>query len=600
MRKVVLVLLLLVTAAAGAQNIGVASFKLLENDLTANTAGTMERDQNGEVAALIKVVTSEQGFVFDGGMTGIVKTKQEVGEVWVYVPYGIKKVTIKHSQLGVLRDYYFPIPIEKAKTYEMVLTTGKVETIVSRTAGKQYVMFNVSPANAIIELDGMPLNVIDGYAEKSVAYGDYDYRVSCANYHTEAGKLTVSSVGKVEKNISLFPNFGWIDFNGVDDSHGAHIYIDNECIGQLPMKSNALKSGVYRVKVHKPLYKPYEQQVTVTDNNTTTLNVSLVSNFANITLVTDTESEIWIDGRQRGKGKCTIGLEEGEYTVEVKLPSHRTVSDVISVSELTDRTIQLSSPTPIYGVLDISSSPSRATVYIDGVEMGQTPLILDNVLVGSRKMILKKDGYETTEQIVSINENVDSKLSVTLKEPIKAVDLGLSVKWGICNVGATSPEDYGDYFAWGETSPKSVYNKSTSVTYGLSISELKSRGIIDADGYLTTAYDAATVNWGGSWRMPTLDEMEELVNNCIWEWTTMNGVNGRKGTGPNGNSIFLPAAGYRSNTSLGSAGSYGYYWSATPYSDSDLAYDLYFISGYYDTGNYSRDVGFPVRPVSAK
>lgn len=176
-----------------------------------------------------------------------------------------------------------------------------------------------------------------------------------------------------------------------------------------------------------------------------------------------------------------------------------------------------------------------------------------------------------------------------------AVDLGLSVKWAGCNVGANSPEEYGYYFAWGETTTKSSYTESNSVTYGLSISELESRGIIGADGNLTAEYDAATANWGSDWRIPTLDEMKELKNECKWEWTSVNGVNGRLLTGPNGNSIFLPAAGYRHDTSLYNAGFGGYYWSATPYSDSFTACCLYFNDDYYD---WFRVNGQAVRPVS--
>ena len=441
-------------SALSAQSISVSSFRVLENDLTANTHGTMEKDFNGEPAALIKVMTTEQGFVFDGGMVGIVKTKQGVGELWVYVPHGIKRVNIQHSQLGVLRDYYFPIPIEKARTYEMTLTTGKVETIVTRSAGKQYVMFRVSPANAIVELDGMPIEMVDGYAEKSMAYGTYDYRVSCADYHTEAGKLTVSSAGKVEMNISLKPNFGWIDIKGASEHYGAQVYLNNKHIGQLPLKSDAIKSDTYRVKVLKPLYKPFEQQVTVTDNNTTTLNVSLVPNFADITLVTDAESEIWIDGRQRGKGKCTIGLEEGEYTIEVKRPSHRTVSDVITVSSLTARTIQLPSPSPIYGILDISSSPSQATVLIDGAEVGQTPLILDNVLVGSRKVTLKKEGYEPYEKTMTLTEDADNTLTATLeveKPKAPAFVNGAKKTYTVNGVSFTMVDVEGGTFVMGNT-----------------------------------------------------------------------------------------------------------------------------------------------------
>lgn len=179
-----------------------------------------------------------------------------------------------------------------------------------------------------------------------------------------------------------------------------------------------------------------------------------------------------------------------------------------------------------------------------------------------------------------------------------AIDLGLSVKWASCNVGANSPEEYGYYFAWGETTAKSSYSSRTSITYGWSISGLGSRGIIDADGNLAAAYDAATANRGDNWRMPTLDEMKELINQCTWEWTTMNGVKGRKVTGPNGNSIFLPAAGYRSDPSLYGAGSGGYYWSATPSGGSEDACSLNFYHDDYDWSGYYRYYGQSVRPVS--
>lgn len=180
---------------------------------------------------------------------------------------------------------------------------------------------------------------------------------------------------------------------------------------------------------------------------------------------------------------------------------------------------------------------------------------------------------------------------------VEAVDLGLSVKWASCNVGAESPEEYGDHFAWGETTTKSSYTESTSVTYGLSIEELESRGIIDANGNLTAAYDAATANWGGSWRMPTLDEIGELLNQCTWEWTTQNGVYGQLVTGPNGNSIFLPAAGYRYGTSLGNEGSCGYCWSATR-NGSSGSFNLGFTSGKFIRDCSMHDYGFTVRPVS--
>ena len=172
------------------------------------------------------------------------------------------------------------------------------------------------------------------------------------------------------------------------------------------------------------------------------------------------------------------------------------------------------------------------------------------------------------------------------------VDLGLpsGKKWATCNVGATSAEDYGDYFAWGETETKAEYTEGNSVTYGEQMSDISGNA----------QYDAATANWGGSWRMPTKDEMQELVDHCEWEWTQVHGVNGAKVIGPNGSCIFLPAVGHRYGTSLYGDGGYGYYWSSTPF---DGNYDYYacslnFGNGYEGVEDIDRDRGRAVRPIS--
>ena len=178
------------------------------------------------------------------------------------------------------------------------------------------------------------------------------------------------------------------------------------------------------------------------------------------------------------------------------------------------------------------------------------------------------------------------------------VDLGLSVKWATYNVGANAPEEYGDYFAWGETTTKETYDYDNCPTYGLSISELQSQGYIDSEVNLTSQYDAATANWGGTWRMPTYAELNELNTQCTWERINTNDFKGYKVTGPNGNSIFLPAAGRRYGFSLDDAGYYGYYWSSTPYDSIDFnAYNLYFYSRYHHMSYFYHSYGFSVRPV---
>ena len=208
--------------------------------------------------------------------------------------------------------------------------------------------------------------------------------------------------------------------------------------------------------------------------------------------------------------------------------------------------------------------------------------------------------YTDTLYVRNIVDTVYGKLHV-------AVDLGLSVKWATCNVGAEKPEEYGDYFAWGEVEPKEKYDwttylyckgTSTTMTKYCCDSSFGYNGFTDNKTVLDLEDDAATANWGGAWRMPTDAEMTELREKCTWTWTTQNGVNGYKVVGPNGNSIFLPAAGYMLEGALYYVGSRGFYWSSSLYPDSpDYAYRVYFTSDGVGWGGNGRYYGRSVRPV---
>lgn len=186
------------------------------------------------------------------------------------------------------------------------------------------------------------------------------------------------------------------------------------------------------------------------------------------------------------------------------------------------------------------------------------------------------------------------------------IDMGTGVKFACCNVGASSPIDYGDYFAWGETTSKSTYNWSTykwckgsddSMTKYCNSS---SYGTVDNKTQLELADDAARANWGGTWRMPTIGELEKLINSCTWTWTTISNVKGYKVTASNGSVLFLPAAGGRNEGSLYYAGSSGGYWSSSlDTSGASDGRELSFDSGdrYTNSGSL-RCSGRSVRPVT--
>ena len=194
---------------------------------------------------------------------------------------------------------------------------------------------------------------------------------------------------------------------------------------------------------------------------------------------------------------------------------------------------------------------------------------------------------------------VKAECQVTVKKPdtMEYVDLGLpsGTKWATCNVGASKPEEYGDYFAWGETTTKSIYDWSTykwcngdeyTMTKYCTRSKYGYNGFTDNLTELQPEDDAATANWGSGWKMPSYDQIKELCNGSYTtsEWTQLNGVYGRKVTSKsNGNSIFLPAAGDRSVDELSETGLGVYYWSSSLSPDNDNhVYYLGFYSSYSD------------------
>lgn len=193
----------------------------------------------------------------------------------------------------------------------------------------------------------------------------------------------------------------------------------------------------------------------------------------------------------------------------------------------------------------------------------------------------------------------------------KYVDLGLSVKWATCNIGATQPEEYGNYFAWGEVRVKNDFYWSTykhcindynKLIKYCSKSSYGNEGFTDDKIILDQIDDAATIVWNTHWRMPTNEEFTELLEKCTWEWTTQNGVNGYRVTsnveGYTDCSIFLPAAGIMFGSNLSYVGTEGVYWSSLLYVKTpSYAYNLYFMSNKLSiTSNY-RYIGYSIRPV---
>ena len=365
---------------AVAQNkMSVESFKMNETDLTANQQGTIVFDQNGEKCALIRIETTHSDFTFDVGSLGISKVEYKTGEVWVYVPHGVRKIKIRHKHLGSL-EYAFPVNIQKARTYEMKLTAGEIQTIVKQAVTSQYVLFRVIPANAVVELEGEIVEVYDGTATKRLPFGSYSYRVHAPRHTPQSGTVQVK------------------------DPKNKHV-----------------------------------------------VNIELESQFVNVKFYAPNNGEIWIDNKKYGKDSCLVELGYGTYMAECRLPGHSPSQlEVVIDENAVNVPLVLKEPIPVYGSLDINSHPADADVWIDGKQVGTTPLFLSNCLIGEYNIKITKWGYSDYTQTVTISEGKTENAMINLEKGFsngvrifKVKDVAfemIPVEGGTFQMGATSEQ----------------------------------------------------------------------------------------------------------------------------------------------------------------
>ena len=299
------------------------------------------------------------------------------------------------------------------------------------------------------------------------------------------------------------------------------------------------------------------------------------------------------------KSFTTLG-EEPETTVQLASVSTNNITDITSSTATAGGNITSDGGGTVSARGVCWSTSQNPTINnnrtLDGVGTGSFTSTLNNLLPQTtyyvRAYVTNEAGtsygyqksFTTLEEQGTGDENEET-ISGT-ENGHDYVDLGLpsGLKWATCNVGASSPEEYGGYYAWGETTTKIEYTEENCLTSGKQMNDISGNA----------QYDAATANWGGNWRMPKSTELEELIENCTWTWITQNGVDGYKVEGPNGNSIFLPEAGSRSGLSFN--GNQTDYWSSTPIEDNN--YRAYILNCYQDLDDYGfRNIGRSVRPV---
>ena len=277
----------------------------------------------------------------------------------------------------------------------------------------QFVVFQVEPATAIVRLDGAILTLTDGMAMKSMKQGTYSYIVDAENYHSEQGTIVVKGE-KVVKPIRLRPAFGYLDIKNT--AKGAAVYIDNRLVSTSPGGNIqlSLASGKHSLQIVQSKFKPYTADITITDGNVTSVTPRFDANFAVVTLVADSGTEILVNNQVKGTQSWSGELEMGVYRIECRKSGHKSAIQSVEITSSQPRTINLTLPTPIYGSVNIISTPLMASVAIDGKSVGETPLTLNNILVGKHTLTISKVGYTAYSQEISVAEGGVVDINKTL------------------------------------------------------------------------------------------------------------------------------------------------------------------------------------------
>ncbi|MBR1786991.1 MAG: SUMF1/EgtB/PvdO family nonheme iron enzyme [Paludibacteraceae bacterium] len=435
-----LFLLILSVSNAHSQQLQIADFRLDETEQTANRSGTEKFDIDDNPCALLRLQTSEKGFVFDAGTIGLCEVDEnQVGEIWVWLRPNTRFLSIRHAKLGTINRYEIPVRIEGKRTYYARLISGRITTVVEEAVTQQLVKFYVEPKDAMVFLDNQMLTINDGFGYKMMRFGTYDYRIELADYHPSVGKVTVNDPDRPhEVRVKLRPAFGWIQIEA-GEADGGVVYIDNRRAGTAPLRSVNLASGIHSIRIVKDKYAPWEQKVTVEDEKTATVRPRLTAQFARVTfvvegyegrdsdlrqnevnphpeLVSGSQAEIYINNQKRGTGSVTDDFGYGPYLIECRQPSHRTTTRNVEITALhQNQTITLQAPVPIYGRLFVESNAPDALIFIDGKEQGRAPMQINKVLIGQHTITLKKQGYADASSTVNVEEGKTQNVSITLQ-----------------------------------------------------------------------------------------------------------------------------------------------------------------------------------------
>lgn len=254
--------------------IEVASFNRMETDITARVTAP-KRDQNGEVCALIRIVTTVKDLMFEPDALGITARENKPGEIWLYVPRGARRISIMHDKYGVLRNYFYPDIIDKSTVYEMEVRVNDGTSHEPVDTNTQLLVMRPDPADATIYIDDEKVPTEKGLFTATMKKGSHTYRVEAPMYASEAGVVDLGSEQKI-MSVTLKPKFGYLEVFSLPEQD-ANVYIDGTLAGQTPYKSDRMPIRSYRLRIEKDLFFPIDTVVNISAGETNGQTFTMIS-----------------------------------------------------------------------------------------------------------------------------------------------------------------------------------------------------------------------------------------------------------------------------------------------------------------------------------
>ena len=475
-------------------------------------------DNNNKAMALIKISTENINaeerakLRFKGNRETDFKVENKYGELYLYITASAATfMEIIHPDYGKT-EFRFPSKgLSDYFGYEMVVVLRGADDPIKQQ--NTYLNIVSDQPNAMIYIDEEFIGQKEGFKPLKIG-STHTYKIECDLFHTETGSVTLDSEETVVIEKKLRPAYGFLNVISVPVD-GAMIFIDNKNVGSTPYYSDKIVSGTYKVRLVKEMYKTTEQDVVVTDGNTTKTEIVMPANFVNVTVKTDSQSDIYLNDEYKGRGSWSGQLMEGAYFIEVKKEFHKTMSQNLNVTLGKDIDIIIDAPQPICGFIDVTTYPSRADVYVDDKLMGQSPII-KSIPVGYHELRVEKDGYSSMKRNIEIRENETLPIEDTLHNKKKSVYKAEIEKEIVSSERQKELLNKSNDFGVTFMTANFAYSVAPQASYGLTFGQVKKFG-----WYVSVMSDFDFIGFN------TIDEdFENVAVNGVTESTRLSVMGG--------------------------------------------------------------------------